>query len=118
MNTSPVQKYGWFGLPKPLVIGVGVAVIGMLFSMTISSSRSMNGVVTQCTYIDVGAFLVAIACAVLLLVGVTRWRAGHRRAGDGQQLASPALFYGLCALVALMTVVHVLRGFGVIGGIC
>ena len=115
MNNSPRPKSGWLGLPPTLLISLGLAIVGMIFSLNISTSHTENGVVTQCASINIGAFLVIIAC--LVLVGVSM---GQRRkaARAGAQIASPALFGGAIALVILLCVVHVFRGLGMIGGAC
>lgn len=115
MNTSPRPASGWLGLPPALLISVGLAVVGLVFSLNISSSRTENGVVTQCTSINIGAFLVMIACLVLVAVAMGQRR---RAARAGAQTASPALYGGSIALVILLCVVHAFRGFGMIGGAC
>lgn len=74
MNTSPRLTSGWLGLPLALLISVGLAVVGLVFSLIISSSRTENGLVTQCASISIGAFLVMIACLVPVAVAM-----GQRR---------------------------------------
>lgn len=115
MNNSPRPKSGWLGLPPTLLISLGLAIVGMVFSFNIYSSQSHNGVVTQCTSINIGAFLVIIACLVLVGVAMGQRRSAARA---GAQIASPALYGGAIALVILLCVVHVFRGLGMIGGAC
>lgn len=110
MNSSPRTTSGWLGLPPTLLISLGLAIVGMIFSFNIYVSPP-----EQCTSINIGAFLVMIACLVLLGVAMGQRR---RAARDGAQIASPALYGGAIALVILLCVVHVFRGLGMIGGAC
>lgn len=110
MNTSPRPTTGWLGLPTTLLISLGLAIVGMVFSLNIYMSTP-----EQCTSINIGAFLVLIACLVLLGVAMGQRR---RAASSGAPVASPALFGGAIALVLLLCVVHLLRGIGMIGGAC
>ncbi len=43
MHSSRRPSAGWFGPPPALLIGLGVAVAGLVFSLELSSSRSENG---------------------------------------------------------------------------
>lgn len=110
MNTSPRPTSGWLGLPPTLLIGLGLAIVGLVFSLNIYVSTP-----EQCTSINIGAFLVMIACLVLVAMAMGQRRKAARA---DAQIASPALYGGAIALVILLCVVHAFRGFGMIGGAC
>ena len=73
MNTSPRPTSGWLGLPPTLLIGLGLAIVGLVFSLNIYVSTP-----EQCTSINIGAFLVMIACLVLVAVAMGQRRRAAR----------------------------------------
>lgn len=65
MNTSPRPASGWLGLPPTLLISLDLAIVGLVFSLNIYVSTP-----EQCTSINIAAFLVMIACLVLVAVAM------------------------------------------------
>lgn len=125
MNASPSsaasspapRSIGWFGLPRTLVIGLAVGVLGFLFSFTIYQSTSDDGAVLTCTSIDIGAFMVAIACLVLGVVAAVQRSRQHGSAPSARQ-APAAVFVALTAVLGLLCAAHVVRGIELFGGRC
>lgn len=116
-STSPPQSFGWFGLPRTLIIGLVVGVLGFLFSFTIYQSSSDDGVVLTCISINIGAFMVAIACLVLAVVAITQ-RSHQRRTAPSASQAPAAVFFALTAVLGLLCAAHVVRGLELFGGRC
>lgn len=106
-------KSAWAKLPVGLWVGLAAALVGFVFRFSFSSTATTNGVITQCTYYDVGAVLAAIVCFIGAVAGLIAWL---RHPAENR--LSPALVLPIAAVIALIGVVHVLRGLGMIGGPC
>lgn len=106
--TSP-----WKRIPLGLWIGLIAALVGYVLSVTYQSTASTNGVITQCTYYDFGAMAAAAVCVAGVGAGLISWM---RRSPETR--ISGAVMAGLAVVVGLFGVIHVLRGLGMIGGVC
>ena len=89
----------------PLLAGLGAAVVGFFLELSYTSSRTVNGVVVECDYHDVGPLLVGPVAAVFGLV--TAARSGRTGAQKGREAAIGLL----CVAVGVL---HVLRGLGIV----
>lgn len=103
----------WFGLPIPLVLGVGVGLLGFVITVSATTTRSVNDVVTVCRHTDFSAWLWAAATAVLGLVGLV-----HGMRQNPNWTAPRWALWAMVAAGAVMAVLHVLRGLGLIGDPC
>ncbi|MCT2007651.1 hypothetical protein M3C74_06090 [Micrococcus lylae] len=103
----------WFGLPIPLVLGVGVGLLGFVITVSATTTRSVNDVVTVCRHTDFSAWLWAAATAVLGLVGLV-----HGMRENPNWTAPRWALWAMVAACAVMAVLHVLRGLGLIGDPC
>lgn len=100
-------------LPRPLLWGLGIGLVAFVVSMTTYSSRSVNGVVTECSSFDVAALLAAVACLGCAVGGVVQQVRGPRGGA-----ASTWLVLGVAAGLVVLAGVHALRAVGTIGGPC
>ncbi|MDT0200315.1 hypothetical protein [Nocardioides sp. AE5] len=91
-----------------------LAVLAFFISLSASSSSTVNGEVTSCSHFDVFALGVAVIC----LVGgaLLGWYAVRPRNPDDRSVRPWHAVLGI-ALV-LVSVVHAVRAFGIIGGPC
>lgn len=91
-----------------------VALLGFFLSLSLDNRSSANGVVTQCSHIDLAALTFAAICVVggLSLVRSGLWPDNLRR----RQVRTWHLAIGV--VVAVVGLVHALRGIGIIGGPC
>lgn len=98
-------------LPKPLLWGAGVGLIAFVVQMRSTSTKAVNGVVTECSTMDVAALLAAIVCLGCGVAGLLQLRKRSLR-------VNRLLVLGLSLVLVLLAGVHVLRGVGMIGGPC
>lgn len=106
----PPSPHSGSGIPwklMPLAIWIGAIFIvgGYFFEFTTSSSRTVNGVVVECTYRDYGSFAVAPVIVGCALVGGWQWL----RAKD-QPRVPGWLIAGAVAVLLLGAALHVLLG--------
>lgn len=99
--------------PKSMWVGLIVGLVGLVVNMSFTSSQSVNGVVTQCTSINIAAFLAAAVC---LLCGIRTISGKLRRPGRYPMHAGIVL--GAGGVILLLAIVHVLRGIGILSGAC
>lgn len=100
-------------LPQPLLWGLAVGVVAFVINATTYSSRSVNGVVTECSSFDFAALLAAVGCVGCAVVGLVQGLRGRREGS-----ASTWLVLGVAAALVLLAGVHALRAVGTIGGPC
>lgn len=91
-----------------------VAVIAFFMSFATHSTQTVNGRVTQCSYTDFLALAVGVAC---LIGGASILRRGARPR-TGPEEAVTKWHLGIGAAVAVLGVVHLLRGLGILWGPC
>lgn len=108
----PAQTTRVTDLPKALSGAVVVGLLGFLFSFHEYTVSTLSGVYT-CFYLDIGALGVAALVAILTLVGLIR-----RASDPWTNRARWWLVWAVAGLNAVLVVIHVLRGVGVIGGLC
>ena len=100
-------------VPKALWWGLAFGVLGFIVSISSSSSRTVNGVVTECSYTDYFPLIAAIACVGFGVSGLVQgFRAPRHRS------VHPAVLLVFALVLGAFAVVHVLRGLGMIGGPC
>lgn len=104
-------------LPKAFWFGLGVALVGFVVHISSSSTRTVNGEMVECSYLDIFALLAAVVAAVC---AVAVAKAGLARPNPWSKLARPSrgLVLAGSAVLVVLAVVHVLRGVGMIGGPC
>lgn len=107
----PTMKLG--DAPKALWIGLIVGLAAFVVKLSFSATSSTNGVMTSCSYFDVGALAAAVVC---LMCGILSAVARYRR--PGRYPFTAWLVYLFSAVLVLLSVVHALRAFGIVGGIC
>ncbi|WP_068250153.1 hypothetical protein [Janibacter corallicola] len=100
-------------VPTPFWWGLGFGVLAFVVHISSSSSRRVNGVLTECSYTDYFAFIAAAACVGFGVVGLVK---GLRASRD--RSVHPVVLLALALVLAILAVVHVLRGIGMIGGPC
>lgn len=100
-------------VPIPLYVGLGIALLGFVVSISSLVTSSVNGQIQSCSYQDYGAILAAAACLLCAGLGIAR-----RRSRPYRYRVHPAVVYALAAVLVVFAVVHVLRGLGMIGGPC
>jgi len=89
---------------KTVIVGLVAAALGFV-EISFSSSRTVNGVVVDCNYVNLAPWLfgpVALVCGVVALA-----RAGGRGASAGRDRA-------LGAVCVAVGAVHLLQAFGVV----
>lgn len=100
-------------LPTPLLWGLGIGPVAFVVNLSSSSSKSVNGVVTECSYFDAAAMVAAAVCVGCAGFGVVQWvRKRHEYA------INHWMVIGAAAVLVLLAGIHVLRGLGMVGGPC
>lgn len=100
-------------LPAALLWGLGIGLVAFVVSFTSSSTKTVNGAVTECSYTDFFALIAAVACVGCAALGATRYvRSPGSRPVPRWMVGAVAI--GLVVLAG----VHVLRGLGTLGGPC
>lgn len=97
---------GWRDLNGQVKAAAIIAILGFVIRVTSTSQSSINGVVT-CWHNDFAALGLGILAVILGGLGALRAQ-GHARNAN-------MIVGGIAAAVG---VVHVLRGFGMVGGPC
>ncbi len=96
---------------RKLSVAGWVAVVatlgGFLFKLSFRAMREVNGVQVECSYFDLGPFVVAVVC---LIAGIKCL--GKRNAED----RSPSLETGAAVIGLGGAAVHVLRGVLITAG--
>lgn len=103
---------GLKAVPTSIWVGLGIGVLAFFVNISTSSTQTRNGVVVACSYIDVAGFLAAAVLVVFLVFTIVTCLTRKLTI-----TAAPLAWVGI-ALIAVLAVVHALRGAGVIGGIC
>jgi hypothetical protein len=103
----------WTRVPGVLVAALATAVAGFFVHVTFTSTRTVDGEITQCSYLDVGAIALGVVTALLVLATLAR----HRRTVPRLRLPVPLLAAASVVLLAV-AVLHVLSGLGIVGGPC
>ena len=92
------------GIPKSLWWGLGIGIVAFFVSVsTLSTSSGAGG--STCSYTDYAAIVLGVIAAIMGIGGAVKAK-GH----------APAM--GLGALVAVLGVVHVCRGLGLVMSPC
>ncbi|GAA1485967.1 hypothetical protein [Brachybacterium fresconis] len=99
-------------VPVPLFVGLGVGLLGFFVQFTSWTTSTMGGVET-CTYHDYAAMIAAVVCLLCAGIGISRRVSQPRRYPIRQWVV-----HLMAGVLVLLAVVHALRGFGIIGGIC
>lgn len=105
-NRQASQGNAWQRLPGAFKVGIIASLVGFFVSLSSSSSRTVNGDVVSCSYLDVAAFIfaaIAAGCAVGTLM--------DKRSPMGLRV-------GLAGVLLALGVIHVLRGLGILNGPC
>ncbi len=100
-------------VPTPLYVGLGIGLLGFFVKITSLATSTVNGQIQSCSYVDYGAMLVAVACLLCGGLGIAR-----RRSRPFSHPVHPGVVYALAGVLVVFAVIHLLRGFGVIGGLC
>lgn len=100
-------------LPRLFHWGLGIGLVAFVVIITSSSERTVNGIVTECSYFNYAAMGAAIACLVCAVGGGLQWL----RKGQGSP-ANPWFVLAVAVGLTVLSGVHVLRAFGTIGGTC
>lgn len=100
-------------LPSPYLWGLGIGLVGLAISFDMTSSTSINGV-TTCSSSDLAAFVFAAVCLLTAADGAKK----HRAQRVQERTATRWMAWAFTGALALLAVVHVLRGFGFVGGPC
>lgn len=98
--------------PKSMWAGLVIGLVGFFVHIT-SSTESNAGGVYQCSSTDYAPFLVAALC---LLFGIPALVRALR--GTDRVRMHPGVVYGVTALVLVLGVVHLVRGFALIDALC
>jgi hypothetical protein len=99
---APRRTTGW---STPLIVGLVAAAAGFL-EISFSSSRTVNGVVVDCSYLNLAPWLFGPAALVAGAVVLARAVRAEPVAGRDRALGA------LCVVVGL---VHLLGAAGVVG---
>ncbi|MGO2822517.1 MAG: hypothetical protein ACTIA5_17105 [Brachybacterium tyrofermentans] len=100
-------------IPRATYIGLVIGALGFVVSLSSTTSSTVNGVQTACSYQDYGAMIAAALCLVCAVAGIVQ-----RRKHPYQYPVQQWIVYVLAGVLTVLAVVHALRGFAVIGGPC
>jgi hypothetical protein len=95
----------WRQAPTAYKAGIVMATFGWFLSINFGRKSSRNGVVTSCSYVDIGQFGLAIALIIVAVLGPL----ANRRAGYPLPRGVAA---GLSLAFVLAAAVMTARGFG------
>jgi predicted membrane channel-forming protein YqfA (hemolysin III family) len=104
------MSLSWSTAPPAIRVGGIAAIAGFFASITTTSSRSVNGRLTECSYTDYGALIIG---AVAILAGVVGFFAALSRKEEDRTVV-----LGVSIGIALVGVLHIMRGIGAVGGPC
>ncbi|MDO9457021.1 hypothetical protein [Nocardioides sp.] len=103
----------WQVVPTSLKVAVVTAALGFVASLSVSSETVVNGRVTECSYLDVGAIALGVVTVALVVAGAL----GQR--GRPERLRMPLpLLAGLSVVLLTVAAYHVVSGLGIVGGPC
>ncbi len=88
-------------------VAIVSALLGFVFKLSFESTREVNGMQVECSYIDLGPFVAAIVC---LVAGIKCF--GNR----GQPNRSTSLETAAAVIGLAGAVVHLLRGVLITAG--
>ncbi|MGO1976756.1 hypothetical protein [Brachybacterium tyrofermentans] len=100
-------------IPPALYTGLAIGVLGFVVSLSSTTTSEVNGIQTACSYQDYGAMIAAALCLVCAVSGIVQ-----RRKHPYQYPVQQWIVHALAGVLAVLAVVHALRGFAVIGGPC
>lgn len=100
-------------LPHAYLWGLGLGLVGLTLSFEMGSSTSVNGE-TTCGSSNLAALIFAFICVLTAVDGTKHYRA--QRVQERAATRWMALLVTLA--LGLLTVVHVLRFLGYVGGMC
>lgn len=100
-------------VPSMLPVATVVGLIAFVVSIEASSVATVNGAVTACSYTDFAALGAAVLCGIAAVVGAIQ-----RVSNPWTHRAAWWLVGAFVAVDLLLAGIHVLRGLGVVGGIC
>ena len=103
------MKFSWKETPMAIRVAMVCGLLGFIVRCSSTSSSSRNGRLTECSYFDGGAVLFGGVTVVASLIGIAT---SLGRSED------KALMLGLSIVSLLVGIVHLLRGFGTVGGAC
>lgn len=103
------MNFSWKNTPAAIRTALISAVLGFVVSCSSSSTRTVNGRLTECSYFDAGAALFGAVAIIAGLIGVA---AAWKRTDD------KPLMLVISIVSTCVGVIHILRGIGVIGGPC
>ena len=107
----PEVQQLWRLAPTTYKAGVVMATLGWFLSIDTSSKSTRNGVITSCSYLDIGQFGLAFALIVAAAIGpLANRRAGH--ALPGRVAAGLSLAFVVAATIMAA------RGLGWGSGYC
>lgn len=96
-------------MPKPLLIAAILAAVAWVVRVSVWTKSTHNGVVTSCSYLDVGA--VALGGTTILL---SVWGALATVLDKRPNRLSATLLLALAALTLTLGFVHVFRGLDIV----
>lgn len=99
--------------PKALWVGLIVGLVAFVVKLSLSSISSTNGVMTSCSYFDPFALFAAAVCLICGIVSAVK-----RVRRPGRYPFAAWLVHLLSGVLVLLAIVHALRAFGIVGGIC
>lgn len=101
----------WTTTPRAWKAALAIALFFQVCSLSSSNRITVNGVVTDCRYLDYGKLVAALVVVALLVLGWLAHREENPRLPTG-------LAVGLVTVTALLAVVLVLRGLGLLMDPC
>lgn len=101
----------WERTPVAWRFAVGIALFFQVCSLSSSNSRTVNGVMVECSYLDLGKLAAAAITVVLLGVGAVT-------VSRSQTPPPTGLTAGVVGVTALLVILLVVRGLGLVGGPC
>jgi Zn-dependent protease len=94
------QQRLWRRLPNSYRAGIIVATISPFVSIAVTSKKTINGVVTACSYLDIAKLGVAAVLVVLAVIGlIANRRSAHPLPGWVAALL-PVAFIAVAAYLA------------------
>lgn len=103
-------------MPSYLWWAAAAAALGFVVRITLSSSTTENGVVTSCSYVDLGRVVLA-GIAVCLVVGAFLANNANRRFHPHRYVPAPVLAVPALLILAVAAY-HVVAGLGLVGSPC
>ena len=104
-GTRPEVRQLWRRAPVAYKAGIVMATLGWFLSISLGSKSTHNGVITSCSYVDIGQLGLALALVVVAVVGpLANRRADHALPG---RVAA-----GLSLAFVVVSAVMTARGLG------